>query len=68
MKVLPKLREKEAKINTKIEFIIANPQNYLEPQKNINELIYNLENVRVEIQKEETKINIVNTSQSEKGN
>ena len=36
-----------------------NPEKYLDPQRNIEELNLKLEKVRVEIQNEETRINSV---------
>lgn len=62
LKILPKLCEKEARIISKISFINENPQNYLDPQRNIDELNLKLKNVRVEIEKEHTKLNIVTPS------
>lgn len=63
MKIIPKLREKEEKIVSKISLINENPQNYLDPQKNIDELNLKLENIRVEIEKEETRANIMTPSE-----
>jgi len=55
-KRLPKLLQKKTKLIDKITTIIENPQNYLDPEQKVEGLNFDLEKIKFEIQKEETRI------------
>jgi len=63
-KRLPKLRQKEDKLIDKISKIRENPQNYFDPEQKIVALQRDLDNIKIDIQKEETRIKLINSLQT----